>query len=79
MATIRDFVRQLQKLPQDAQLLIEDVRNGCLVPPTIQRLENKTFQITAPRQADYETTADRLELEHRELGMNADDDSFDEG
>jgi hypothetical protein len=79
MATIRDFVRQLQKLPQDAQLLIEDARNGCLVPPTIQVIDSKTFQVSPPRQADDESTADRLELEHRELEMSADDDAFDEG
>jgi hypothetical protein len=49
------------------------------VPPTIHVLDNKTFQVSPPQQADHESTADRLELEHRELEMNADDDSFDEG
>lgn len=78
MPTVRDFIRQLQKLPQEAQVLIDDVENGCLLPPVIRTLDDATIQIAAPSQVNDRSTRDRIELERFELEMDAEGDPFDE-
>lgn len=74
MATVRDFIRQLQKLPQHAQILIEDVASGGLLPPVIQTRDEVTIVIATASQS----AGDRLQLERREREMHADGDPFDE-
>lgn len=78
MATVREFIRQLQKLPQEAQILIDDVENGCLLPPVIRVLDDVTIQIAAPSELNDRTIRDRIELERLELEMDAEGDPFDE-
>jgi hypothetical protein len=76
--TVRDFIRQLQRLPQDVQVLIDDTENGCLVPPVIRTLDDGAVQIAAPSQLGDHTIRDRIELEKMELEMDADGEPFDE-
>ena len=76
--TVRDFIRQLQRLPQDVQVLIDDTENGCLVPPIIRTLDEGAVQIAAPSQLGDHTIRDRIELEKMELEMDADGEPFDE-
>jgi hypothetical protein len=78
VATVREFIRQLQKLPQDAQVLIDDIENGCMVPPIIKTLDEGAVQIAAPSQLGDLTIRDRIELERLELEMDADGEPFDE-
>jgi hypothetical protein len=76
--TVRDFIRQLQRLPQDAQVLIDDAVNGCLLPPVIRTLDDSAVQILAPSQLGDDSIRDRIELERLELEMDADGDPFEE-
>jgi hypothetical protein len=76
--TVRDFIRQLQRLPQEAQVLIDDTVNGCLLPPIIRTLDEGAIQIVAPSQLGDHTIRDRIELERLELEMDADGDPFEE-
>ena len=78
MATVREFIRQLQKLPQDAQILIDDAENGCLLPPVLRVLDDVTVQIAAPSEVNDRSIRDRIELERLELEMDADGEPFDE-
>jgi hypothetical protein len=78
VVTVREFIRQLQRLPPDAQVLIDDIENGCMLPPIVRALDEWTVQIAAPSQLGDRSIRDRLELERMELEMDAEGDPFDE-
>jgi hypothetical protein len=78
VATLRDFIRQLQKLPQDAQVLIYDVENRCLLPPTVRALDDVTIEIAAPSRLGDRSARDAIELGHLELRMDVEGDPFEE-
>ena len=78
MATLRDFIRQLQKLPQDAQVLIFDIENECLLPPIVRTLDDSTIEIAAPGRLGDRTARDAIELGRLELRMDVEGDPFEE-
>ena len=78
MATVRDFIRQLQKFPQDAQVLIHDGENHCLLPPAVRSLDDGAVEIAAPSRLGDRTTRDQIELGHLELRMDVEGNPFEE-
>lgn len=78
MATVRDFIRQLQKLPQDAQVLIHDAENRCLLPPAVRSLDDGAVEILAPSRLGDRTARDKVELDHLEMRMDVEGDPFEE-
>jgi len=78
MATVRDFIRQLQKLPQDAQVLIHDTENQCLLPPAVRSLDDGAVEILAPSRLGDRTARDKLELGHLEMRMDVEGNPFEE-
>ena len=78
MATVRDFIRQLQKFPQDAQVLIHDAENQCLLPPAVRNLDDGAVEIIAPSRLGDHTTRDKIELGHLELRMDVEGNPFEE-
>ena len=78
MATVRDFIRQLQRLPQDAQVLIHDAENQCLLPPAVRRLDDGAVEILAPSRLGDRSARDKLELGHLEMRMDVEGDPFEE-
>ena len=78
MATVRDFIRQLQKMPQDAQVLIHDAENQCLLPPSVRSLDDGAVEILAPSRLGDRTARDAIELNHLELRMDVEGNPFEE-
>jgi hypothetical protein len=78
MATVRDFIRQLQRLSQDAQVLIYDIDNGCLLPPVVRSLDDGAVEIVAPSQLGDLTARDTIELGRLEMRMDVEGDPFEE-
>jgi hypothetical protein len=78
MATVRDFIRQLQKMPQDAQVLIHDAENQCLLPPSVRSLDDGAVEILAPSRLGDRTARDTIELNHLELRMDVEGNPFEE-
>ena len=78
MATVRDFIRQLQRFPQDAQVLIHDNDNDCLLPPAIRSLDDGAVEVTAPSRMGDRSTRDEIELGRIELRMDVEGDPFEE-
>ena len=78
MATVRDFIRQLQKLPQDAQVLIHDPGNHCLLPPAVRSLDDRAVEIVAPSRRGDRSARDEIELGHLEMRMDVEGDPFEE-
>ena len=78
MATVRDFIRQLQKLPQDAQVLIHDGENQCLLPPAVRTLDDGAVEIVAPSRLGDRTARDKIELGHLELRMDVEGNPYEE-
>ena len=78
MATVRDFIRQLQKLPQGAQVLIHDAENQCLLPPAVRSLDDGAVEIVAPSRLGDRSARDEIELGHLELRMDVEGDPFEE-
>jgi hypothetical protein len=69
MATVRDFIRQLQKLPQDAQVLIHDGENQCLLPPAVRTLDDGAVEIVAPSRLGDRTARSGLSRWRRHVNM----------
>jgi len=78
MATMRDFIRQLQKFPQDAQVLIHDADNQCLLPPVVRSLDDGAVEILAPSRLGDRSTRDEIELGHLEMRMDVEGNPFEE-
>jgi hypothetical protein len=78
VATLRDFIRQLQKLPQDAQVLIYDIDSQCLLPPIVHTLDSATIEIAAPSRMGDRSARDAIELGHLEMRMDVEGDPFQE-
>ena len=78
VATVRDFIRQLQKFPNDAQVLINDVDNECLLPPAVRSLDDGTVEIVAPSRMGNRSARDEIELGRLEMRMDVEGDPFEE-
>ena len=78
MATVRDFIRQLQKLPQDAQVLIHDAENQCLLPPAVRNIDDGAVEIVAPSRLGDRSNRDKIELDHLEMRMDVEGEPFEE-
>ena len=78
MATMRDFIRQLQKFPQDAQVLIHDAENQCLLPPAVRSLDDGAVEIAAPSRLGDRSARDKIELGHLEMRMDVEGNPFEE-
>ena len=78
MATVRDFIRQLQKFPQDAQVLIHDAENQCLLPPAVRSLDDDAVEILAPSRLGDRSARDEIELDQLEMRMDIEGNPFEE-